>query len=73
MLGILDEGYRGDNALGEDEGANAEVHLQAVSIGTYRIVRIRTMEAPNVSHFANDRGNTGKSTARIHKKVNNSM
>lgn len=39
-----------------------------------RIARYRhTSDTPNVSHFASDRGKTGKSTARIERIVKRSM
>lgn len=75
---VSDDRDRRRDALGEDEGAHAEVHLahyrrQGCSGLAFSGAEELTTDAPQDSHFAKYRGNTGKSTARMHMKVKRSI
>lgn len=70
MFRVFHKRNSGNNALSEHEGAHTEVHLLMLSIIPIHIKRELTIDTPYVSHFAKNRGKTGKSTARMQMKVN---
>jgi len=69
MMGMRDDGDGGDDALGKDEGAYAEVHLGVVKLVENGGRGARTRERPKDSDFARKRGKKGKSTARMERTV----
>jgi len=69
MMGMRGEGDGGDDALGKDEGAYAEVHLGVVKLVENGGRGTRTRERPKDSDFARKRGKRGKSTARMERTV----
>lgn len=70
MFRVLHKRNSRNNALSEHEGAHTEVHLLTLSATLMHIREELTMDTPYVSHFAKNRGKTGKSTARMQMKVN---
>jgi hypothetical protein len=72
MIRILDQWNRGNDTLRENEGPNSQIHLleNELSESTGNMTKQKhTIDAPKFSHFTNDLGNTGKSTARMASTV----
>ena len=80
MPWILDQRDGRHNSLRKDERADPHVHLtdKRIHVSDFELVFILrngmlTSDTPKVSHLAKVRGNMGKSTARMPRKVMTSM
>lgn len=77
IVGVGDEWYGGDEALRKDKGSHTKVHLcgkkgegrEFSVLGSRPHEESLTKDTPKDSHLARERGNTGKSTARIARMV----